>query len=874
MVGGFLITGKGNTIEDGATASGKSDWESYSSTAFYSDTFKGEPRFDDLFTVRVLGKTAYVEMVKDIIKSQVANTDFQVLSYEEDPDEATLKRLDEEHSWLRAGMEGDQGAWDSIIRMLLDDILDFDSGVIEKKFDTQGYLLQCRVRDGLTFTINRDEKGGLPDRGSEEPAYYQFSMNSFGHMAHNTERTGLNFEELNQTTTLTGGAAMLPHSFYKEKNIPFTRDQIAWFMESPRSYSSYGRGRTQKVKQFVEILLNGDIHRGRFFQENEFHKGFIQILDANQADIKRLQDRLHQSRGNEYKVPVIPGGNASWVSMVPDPSNMQFLESHKWYVTATLMAYGLNESEAGNHENANLSVSDEMKFNIWRRTTEPLLHLIEDIFNTEILPYRKAYHETGGYELVFSRSNEFLRRLEQSIEEKDLSLGVLTVNEVRRKHAEEDYGLLGDLPKVVFDSLAQKMPSWVASQLNPSLSPPPDTPQNVFSFTPDKQRNNEDDDNDDQHSLDAKEGVVAHPKLFKDYGSLFTKELSVVKEALRNSPDYNQHPPLKGLIDEEAKKIGGLFKAWEEPIISFVEQEFSGRSHDKPVLNARAAVKDLSLDELGDVLVDANQRGLETSAEFYGKTIEKQVEEKSFLPTEAKVALDFDLADTFTARALKEQALIHAKDIEEGLKRRLVSALVTLVNKGGSIEEAEREIMRLFEGITKERARLIARTEILSASRQGSQALAETTPLIAGKEWIATRDGRTREWHRAMDGVIIPKDSLFTVPGGYKGQSKSFPKSSRVVGATDPFNCRCSQAPVLREDMPGFKDFRKHNLRLVGLTQRQVEVWQEHGKAHKSFWAFWKHSTDTMARKELTSRFKMSETTVQKWNIDAKKTSA
>jgi len=134
----------------------------------------------------------------------------------------------------------------------------------------------------------------------------------------------------------------------------------------------------------------------------------------------------------------------------------------------------LNEAEAGMHENANLSVSEEMKFNVWRRTTQPLLQMIEEKINENILPYMRQQHAVNGaLKFKFEPNSRFLRKLEQEIEEKELQLGNMTVNELRSKHGKEDYGPVGDLPKTVFESLAQQNPGWTAEQISDEID---DTP--------------------------------------------------------------------------------------------------------------------------------------------------------------------------------------------------------------------------------------------------------------------------------------------------------------------------------------------------------------------------------------------------------------
>ncbi|AFH22802.1 hypothetical protein OSG_eHP35_00090 [environmental Halophage eHP-35] len=122
-----------------------------------------------------------------------------------------------------------------------------------------------------------------------------------------------------------------------------------------------------------------------------------------------------------------------------------------------------------------------------------------------------------------------------------------------------------------------------------------------------------------------------------------------------------------------------------------------------------------------------------------------------------------------------------------------------------------------------------------------------------------------------MDGQIVPKDDVFTVPKtGSSDQPSNYPRTARVVGEDQPFNCRCSQAPILAEDMPDdvqqleaeFEDVKVH----LGMTERQLEVWNQHGKNYESFEKFWSQTQRDMSKSEIAENFEMSKTTVYSWS--------
>jgi len=54
----------------------------------------------------------------------------------------------------------------------------------------------------------------------------------------------------------------------------------------------------------------------------------------------------------------------------------------------------------------------------------------------------------------------------------------------------------------------------------------------------------------------------------------------------------------------------------------------------------------------------------------------------------------------------------------------------------------------------------------------------------------------------------------------------------------------------------------------MGITERQFEVWKQHGREYDSFAEFWKRSQDEYSKSEMADRFEMSKSTVYSWSSD------
>jgi hypothetical protein len=87
------------------------------------------------------------------------------------------------------------------------------------------------------------------------------------------------------------------------------------------------------------------------------------------------------------------------------------------------------------------------------------------------------------------------------------------------------------------------------------------------------------------------------------------------------------------------------------------------------------------------------------------------------------------------------------------------------------------------------RASTIARTEGLALSQFGQDLAVTESGLTLEKEWVAQRDGLTRDTHRLADGQRINKNGFFNV-GGYNMLYPSDNSGGAPAGET--INCRCS----------------------------------------------------------------------------------
>jgi hypothetical protein len=155
-----------------------------------------------------------------------------------------------------------------------------------------------------------------------------------------------------------------------------------------------------------------------------------------------------------------------------------------------------------------------------------------------------------------------------------------------------------------------------------------------------------------------------------------------------------------------------------------------------------------------------------------------------------------DLFSYVILQYLERQGLDQlASDITDTTKQQIRNFLLQGARQNLSISELIP--MLRVSGITDYRAELIARTETSRAANTGSMVGAMSTGLVTVKEWIATRDNRTRRIprdsadHLHMDGIRVPIDTKFEVKGKTFVDYMLHPGDS-TAHAANVCNCRCT----------------------------------------------------------------------------------
>ena len=168
----------------------------------------------------------------------------------------------------------------------------------------------------------------------------------------------------------------------------------------------------------------------------------------------------------------------------------------------------------------------------------------------------------------------------------------------------------------------------------------------------------------------------------------------------------------------------------------------------------------------------------------------------------------FTLTDADTVRNLVEsdrsflpmRDLDFSRDIAWNIEKMNAEVLQGIL-QGEPIDKIADRLAQVI-GMNLRSAISAARTMVTSAENKGRQdgfERAAAMGIILEREWIATSDGRTRDWHRELDGVTVGVDEPFENAIG----KIMYPGDPSANGA-NVWNCRCTIAAKVL----GFKSVR------------------------------------------------------------------
>ena len=169
---------------------------------------------------------------------------------------------------------------------------------------------------------------------------------------------------------------------------------------------------------------------------------------------------------------------------------------------------------------------------------------------------------------------------------------------------------------------------------------------------------------------------------------------------------------------------------------------------------------------------------------------------KANLPPQATIGVGFE--NPIMDAALKEYFNTiggkHIKDISDTTLKKVQSAFQTALDNNEGFRGAERRLIKEV-GMSKTRARLIARTESVMVTNAAKFTQSEILPIEMEKTWLHDHPKMPRDWHIALSGKTIDLDKKFNADG----RMMKHP-GDPAGGIENNANCKCTMLTKAKLD--------------------------------------------------------------------------
>lgn len=674
----------------------------------------GYPRYKDLSLYRQLSGSVYVDMCETAIIDVVCSTPWEIVAEDESGNELPGKDAEREHvhSFFMNPNTNNE-SWEMVTRMMLPDLIELNSGVMVKVFNSFGEMVEIVARDGAAFTKNPDPYGFYTDRAD--------IILVKDILTERENKPKADFPLLQGALTPTEAQQEAAYFQYgwnsATKPIPFGRREVVWFEKKVRTDNLYGRSSMEILHKTVQTLIYAVEHNLEYFSDNSIPPGVLGLDGLNTSDMKAFANQWIQSQKKRdslgswkkafHKMPMV-NKMPKFERIGYTNQELQIIEQQQWWAKLVWAALGMTATELGFTEeakgNANQIVQTDA---VKRRIVYPLLRLMEYVINTQIV----AEFGYKGIKFKYKIFDVDTEMKKYSLYELQAGSGLKTINEIRNSEG---------LDPVEWGDQAPN--SWSSNQgMNINMTDPRQRDENQTNNRAQRER-------DQALNRDEEKSVETN-------------------KAVTTDDSLTLGPHERMAATKLEKEIIDLLKQNEKAIIDLLNAQ--GKS--EPLKQIK------SVEDLPDVIKDnfqlfttkgASDVAVRISFDEGWEKSEKQINKN--VPYN-KRAVEFLQDHTFDIiKGMTEEI---ATDLKQELERGIINA--------EGVTKLKERVKKVFD-VGENRARMIARTELNRASNNGKLLAIKESGLKYKKKVITAHDDRTSALCKRLDGQTVDMDGKFS----------------------------------------------------------------------------------------------------------------
>jgi hypothetical protein len=319
------------------------------------DPSRGKPKPTSVTyqTLRMISQRN--EWIKAIIKTrqnQVKKSKWSIIPKDEDDSSLSVEALCDKLTKLlqRPSLHGSRPSgrsWKQFIAEIVSDVLTLDQSPTEKEWTLDKWIAALYPVDGATIAPNMDERGGY-----HADAYVQ---------------------------TVDG-----------QITARFGMEDLMVIMDNPQTdvrFAGYGFSPLEGLIVSVSAELYASKYNSSYFEKGAVPEGMINLgPEAAPEDVNAFRLYwMNEIMGRPWAIPILGGSSVEWVPWRASNKDMEFQAYQEWLLKKMCANFQMSPKELGLIEDVNRSTAESEDTGEQEKGVEPMLELLEDSFNLEII---------------------------------------------------------------------------------------------------------------------------------------------------------------------------------------------------------------------------------------------------------------------------------------------------------------------------------------------------------------------------------------------------------------------------------------------------------------------------------------------------------
>lgn len=319
------------------------------------DPSRGKPKPTSVTysTLRTMAQRC--EWVAAVIKTrqnQVRKAKWSVIPKDRDDNSPGVEALCEKITNLlrHPSMHGSRPSsrsWKQYVAEVVRDVLTIDQGCTEKEWTVDKWIAAMYPVDGATIAPNMDERGGYHD-----DAYVQTVDGRI------TARFGI--------------------------------EDLMVIIDNPQTdvrFAGYGFSPLESLIVSVSAELYASKYNASYFEKGSVPEGMINLgPEAAPEDVDAFRMYwMNEIMGRPWAIPILGGSKAEWIPWRASNKDMEFMAYQEWLLKKICAMFNISPKEMGLIEDVNRSTAESQDTSEQEKGIEPLLELIEDSFEVEVI---------------------------------------------------------------------------------------------------------------------------------------------------------------------------------------------------------------------------------------------------------------------------------------------------------------------------------------------------------------------------------------------------------------------------------------------------------------------------------------------------------